>query len=78
MAKNQFFELAKSLKLPKMQFHKKIFYLIFMKNMKFFFREIDLFDFTSFLPEKFLARYAMKFQSRLKRRILEMNWQVTN
>ena len=35
MAKNQFFNWRKSLKLPKMQFHEKKF---------------DLFDFTSFFP----------------------------
>ena len=31
----------------------KKFYLIFMKDMKFFFHEIDLFDFMSFLPGLF-------------------------
>ena len=46
MAKNQFLELGKSLKLPKMQFHENIF---------------DLFDFTNFFAWtvlNFLARCA--------------------
>ena len=53
MAKNQFWNWGKSLKQPKMQFHEKKFYLIFIKNVPKEFREIDLFDFMSFLPERF-------------------------
>ena len=48
MAKKSIFELPKSLKLPGMQFHEKIFF--------------DLFDFTSFFAWtffNFLARYAV-------------------
>ena len=41
MAKTQFFELGKSLKLPKIQFHEKNY----IKKI----RESDSFDFTSFL-----------------------------
>ena len=41
------FRTEKSLKLPKMQFHEKIFYLISMENIKKN-CEINLFDFTTF------------------------------
>ena len=52
MAKNQFLNWGKSLKLPKMQFH-EILLNFHGKYSKKFFREIDLLDFTSFLPGLF-------------------------
>ena len=42
------FELGKSLKLPEMQFHEKNFTEFSWKILKNKFREIDIFDFTSF------------------------------